>query len=235
MTTRRHCGSSSSIAAGEAAGGAARYNLQVARNHLFVDNVIEANDRAKTRATLSLRGEGSFLWRVAGVTDGSVAGPWSEPRRFRVVSFRAGAGESDAPPPELEIETAKSYGNICIVVGKTDPGASLVINGEPLKADAGGAAMTDMGMADMPGMSMGGPTDAEGSAPSTSPESDSAPCNLPWAPTGCTVMIPCGPHAVTAQAQTIAGRQGATRADVTREISTPPSAIIALDTPPPRA
>ncbi len=103
------------------------------------------------------------------------------------------------------------------------------------KADAGGAAMTDMGMADMPGMSMGGPTDAEGSAPSTSPESDSAPCNLPWAPTGCTVMIPCGPHAVTAQAQTIAGRQGATRADVTREISTPPSAIIALDTPPPRA
>lgn len=127
------------VLAWEPVRGAARYNLQVARNHLFVDNVIEANDRAKTRATLSLRGEGSFLWRVAGVTGGSVAGPWSEPRRFRVVSFRAGAGESDAPPPELEIETAKSYGNICIVVGKTDPGASLVINGEPLKADASGA------------------------------------------------------------------------------------------------
>ena len=96
------------------------------------------------------------------------------------------------------------------------------------------AGMADMGMADMPGMSMS-PMDAAGDAASSSPESDPAPCTLPWAPSGCTLMIPCGPNAVTAQVQMIAGRGALSQADVTREIATPPSAIIALDTPPPRA
>ena len=96
-------------------------------------------------------------------------------------------------------------------------------------------AMADMNMAGMPGMSMSGPMDAERDPSPGSPESDPAPCNLPWAPAGCTLMIPCGPHAVTAQVPTIAGRQAASHADVTREMATPPSAIIALDTPPPRA
>ena len=99
-----------------------------------------------------------------------------------------------------------------------------------------GTAMATTGMADMPGMSMDGPmhTDAGGLS-SRSPESDSTPCDLPWAPSGCTLMIPCGPHAVTPQVQTIASRQTVNHADVTRKVATPASAIIALDTPPPRA
>lgn len=98
-----------------------------------------------------------------------------------------------------------------------------------------GVAMADMGMADMPGMAMGAVIDDEGAPSSSSPESDPAPCNLPWAPTGCTLMIPCGPHAVAPQVESIASRRAASHADVTREIATPASAIIALDTPPPRA
>ena len=110
-----------------------------------------------------------------------------------------------------------------------------------------GAAManTDMaGMAGMPGMAEMAPMEgmsanlpnAEPSGTSSDPSSrDSAPCDLPWAPSGCTAMIPCGPHAVTVQVQAIAGRQVAGHADVAQEIATPPSAIIALDTPPPRA
>ena len=105
--------------------------------------------------------------------------------------------------------------------------------------DAGsGAAMADMGMTDMmdmPGMSMSGPSDGEHDPSTSAPESNPAPCSLPWAPAGCTLMIPCGPHAVAAQVQAIAGRQAASHADVMREMAAPPSAIIALDTPPPRA
>jgi hypothetical protein len=113
----------------------------------------------------------------------------------------------------------------------------LVGSGFTCVTDEGdaGAAMADMGMADMPGMSMDGPVDADpGNPSSTSRHSDPEPCNLPWAPNGCTLMIPCGPHAVTPQAQTIGESQPSTHADVAREIATPPSAIIALDTPPPR-
>ena len=118
--------------------GAVRYALQVSRNHLFVDNVIDANNRAKTRATLGLRGEGTFQWRVAAYAKDGTQGPWSRPRRFRVASFRSGAGEGDKTPPPLDLEDVKSYGSIFIVGGKTEPGAVVEVNGEQVKVNPDG-------------------------------------------------------------------------------------------------
>lgn len=65
--------------------GARRYALQVARNRLFVRNIIDVEDRTATRATLGLRGDGTFVWRVAAVGDSGILGPWSTARRFRVL------------------------------------------------------------------------------------------------------------------------------------------------------
>jgi FecR-like protein/glucodextranase-like protein len=118
--------------------GAARYALQISRNHLFVDNVIDVGNRTKTRATLGLRGEGSFQWRVAAFRDG-VQGPWSKPRKFRVASFRTGAGEKDTTPPDLDLADVKSYGSIFIVGGRSEPGARIEINGEQVKIEADGS------------------------------------------------------------------------------------------------
>lgn len=117
---------------------AARYALQVSRNRLFVDNVIDVSNRTKTRATLGLRGEGTFEWRVAAYGRDGVQGPWSVPRKFRVASF-ALAGDSDKTPPELDLEDVKSYGSIFIVGGRTEPGSRVEINGEPVKAEADGS------------------------------------------------------------------------------------------------
>jgi hypothetical protein len=64
--------------------GARRYALQVARNRLFVANIIDVEDRSSTSATLGLRGDGTFVWRVAAISDGGIVGPWSTARRFRV-------------------------------------------------------------------------------------------------------------------------------------------------------
>ncbi|MEE8138232.1 MAG: FecR domain-containing protein [Thermoanaerobaculia bacterium] len=66
--------------------GARRYALQVARNRFFVDSIIDVEDRTKTKATLGLQGEGSFVWRVAAFGDEGVKGPWSDQRRFRVTA-----------------------------------------------------------------------------------------------------------------------------------------------------
>jgi hypothetical protein len=66
--------------------GADRYALQVARNRLFVSRIIDADDRRGTQATLGLRGDGAFVWRVAAYTRDGVLGPWSQPRRFRVLA-----------------------------------------------------------------------------------------------------------------------------------------------------
>ncbi len=64
--------------------GAVGYSLQISRNRLFVDNIIDVEGRAKTLATVGLRGEGAFLWRVAATDAEGAQSPWSSPRRFRV-------------------------------------------------------------------------------------------------------------------------------------------------------
>lgn len=132
----------------EPVSGASRYALQVGRNHLFVDNVIDVSSRTKTTATLGLRGEGNFVWRVAAIGRDGVQGPWSEPRKFRVAALsgsrgRASAGGgADAPrdktPPRLDLEDVKPYGTVLIVGGKTEPGARVSINGEPVEVDLDG-------------------------------------------------------------------------------------------------
>jgi hypothetical protein len=119
--------------------GAARYALQVSRNRLFVDNVIDAGNRPRTRATLGLRGEGAFQWRVAAYGADGLQGPWSEPRKFRVASSRTASGEKkDTIPPELDLDDVKTYGSIFIVAGKSEPGARVEVNGEQVKTGVDG-------------------------------------------------------------------------------------------------
>jgi len=121
--------------------GAAGYTLQVARNRLFVDNVIEDSGRRRASARLGIRGEGSFQWRVAAETGDGGQGPWSEPRSFRVAAFGVdGAADGAAPePPSLEILATNRYGSIFIVEGRTDPGAIVEVDGEPVSVNAAGS------------------------------------------------------------------------------------------------
>jgi cbb3-type cytochrome oxidase subunit 3 len=121
--------------------GASRYALQVSRNHLFVDNVIDAENRTKTRATLGVRGEGSFQWRVAAFGPNGLQGPWSEVRKFRVASaaHSAAAEKPDANPPALDLDDIKTYGSIFMVNGRSEPGASVEVNGEQVKTNSDGS------------------------------------------------------------------------------------------------
>jgi hypothetical protein len=122
----------------EPVAGAAGYALQVSRNRLFGDNVIDVTNRRRNSATLGLQGEGTFEWRVAAVGRDGVKGPWSTARQFRVASFGNG-GEGDSTPPELKLEEVSSHGSIFIVAGSTEPGAEVTINGEPVPVNADGS------------------------------------------------------------------------------------------------
>ena len=118
--------------------GGERYALQISRNRLFVDNVIDVADRRGTTATLGLRGEGAFTWRVAAISDAGLRGPWSPAARFRVASFTTGEVAKDTQPPELAIHEIQSYGSIFILAGRTEPGSSVQVNGEPVAVGADG-------------------------------------------------------------------------------------------------
>lgn len=120
--------------------GAERYALQVAQDDAFTDRVIDAPDRPKTGATLGLRGEGSFEWRVAAVDRDGVQGPWSEPRRFRVAAL-ASAGE-EGKKLAIQLQSVNSYGNIFMLRGTTEPGAELTIGGERVTVAPDGSFTT---------------------------------------------------------------------------------------------
>ena len=72
--------------------GASRYALQVSTNRLFVENVIDDDNRRKPRARLGVRGEGTFVWRVAAYDSSGAKGPWSLYNRFRVTSPQGATG-----------------------------------------------------------------------------------------------------------------------------------------------
>jgi len=116
----------------------ASYALQISRNQLFVDNVVDVAGRETARATIGLRGEGTFLWRVAAVNADGLQGPWTPTGRFRVASFRGREEAGDEIPPELSIDDVQPYGSIFIVRGTTEPGASVWINGESVAVEADG-------------------------------------------------------------------------------------------------
>jgi len=117
---------------------AARYALQVSRNRLFVDNLIDVDARAKTSATLGLKGEGTFEWRVAARNREGLQGPWSTPRTFRVLASRAPGEAGDVTPPPLELDQVQAYGSIFILSGRTEAGASVRVNGEQVAVEANG-------------------------------------------------------------------------------------------------
>ncbi|MBP9145370.1 MAG: hypothetical protein KBF21_00300 [Thermoanaerobaculia bacterium] len=117
---------------------AARYALQVSRNRLFVDNIIDVNARTKTEATLGLKGEGTFEWRVAAVGRDGLQGPWSPPRTFRVRAAEQPGEKGDKTPPELVVDQVQAYGNIFIVAGRTEAGAVMKVNGEQVAVTANG-------------------------------------------------------------------------------------------------
>ncbi len=119
--------------------GAVRYALQISRSQLFLDNVIDSQNRTRPGATLGLKGEGTFLWRVAAIDGQGAPGPWSEPRRFRVASF-TGGGSVDREPPSLALQTPEAYGSIFIFAGSTEPFARVEVNGEPAEAAASDGA-----------------------------------------------------------------------------------------------
>jgi hypothetical protein len=118
--------------------GAKYYALQVSRNRLFSDNVIDVDKRSKTYATLAVLGEGTFLWRVAAIDRDGRVGPWSRPQKFRVVDRGRRPDEEDSTPPLLSLDQVQSYGSIFIISGRTEPGASVTLNGELVTVEADG-------------------------------------------------------------------------------------------------
>ena len=85
--------------------------------------------------------EGTFVARVAGQTGDGVLGRFSPPVAFKLerVAPKGEAVATIPPPPTLRIEAFEARGNVLRLVGKTEPGARLLVNGDPVAVQADGS------------------------------------------------------------------------------------------------
>ena len=77
---------------------------------------------------------GRYYWRVAAIDAQGNEGGFSEPGRFRVKQL----SNTGATPPALLISSLETRANILQIKGRTEPGATVSVNGQPLDVKADG-------------------------------------------------------------------------------------------------
>jgi hypothetical protein len=115
--------------------GASGYRILVDYSPTFARPLY---DRQGLRATqLELRGldAGSYYWKVAAVDASGSEGGFSDLWRFSLSK----SVQSAAAKPLLTIETLELKGNVLHVRGRTEPGATLSLNGERLEVQSDGS------------------------------------------------------------------------------------------------
>lgn len=116
-----------------------RYSLMVSRSPLFATNLIETDQMRRSSARLAIKGQGIFYWQVSAISRDGLRGPWSKPQQFRIASFKGSNTVDDQVPPDLEIEEIQTFGKVVLVSGRTDPGAAVSINSQPVTVQLDGA------------------------------------------------------------------------------------------------
>jgi len=78
---------------------------------------------------------GDYFWRVAAVNEGGMEGRFSRVARFKVVE----PPEPELPAPALVVHSAEAWVHVAHIAGRIDPGASLTLDGHPVKVRADGS------------------------------------------------------------------------------------------------
>ncbi len=120
--------------------GAVRYRLQISRSRLFVPDAIEVDldNRTETYARVKVSREGAYFWRVATLNKEGVSSDWSAVRRFKMLVEMPRIG-ANSPPPPLTVSPPQQMGNLFLIFGKTDPSATVTVNGETADVDSDGS------------------------------------------------------------------------------------------------
>jgi hypothetical protein len=121
--------------------GSETYHLQVSRSRIFspANLEVDADARPGNSAALKVRRAGTYYWRVASVGQDRLRSEWSTPRSFRAFMGARVEELTDTAPPKLQVEKPTQMGNLIIVQGTTEPGATVTVNGEVVEVAGDGS------------------------------------------------------------------------------------------------
>lgn len=117
---------------------ATTYHVMLDYNAYFNRPLVDRSVLAEPSVEVRGLDVGKYYWRVAAVDKDNVEGSFSDFARFTVSRPQGGARGTGDPPP-LVIESMDVRQNILQVRGRTEPGATLTVNGQRVDVAADGA------------------------------------------------------------------------------------------------
>jgi hypothetical protein len=109
--------------------GATSYHVMLDYSAYFNRPIVDRGGIADSSVQLQGLDTGKYYWRVAAIDREGVEGAYSEFARFTVVR-RGGPGAAGGPPPPLAIQELELRTNILQIKGRTEPGATVTVNGQ---------------------------------------------------------------------------------------------------------
>lgn len=123
--------------------GAVSYVVQVSPTSLFV----EPSEAKRTKNYVNIEGfePGDYYWKVKAIDSKGNDSPWSIPQKFRVLTSEE-MERLDKVPPILNVKADTPLGNQCIIEGMTEPGCSVIIEGETITPNTDGSFRTTVSL-----------------------------------------------------------------------------------------
>ena len=107
--------------------GAALYQVQVSSSVFFGE--YQEKKKTELSQTVTVTSPADYYWRVYALDGKGMTGSPSIPFKFRVVPPGHNPG-GDKAPPALTASAGAPLGSMCIIMGQTDPGVVVTVNGE---------------------------------------------------------------------------------------------------------
>jgi hypothetical protein len=115
--------------------GASAYRVMVDFSPSFARPLFDRQTTRSTQMELRALEAGQYYWKVAAVGSDGTEGSFSDLWRFTL----ARSPQTAVSPPPLVFEAAELKGNLLHVRGRTEPGATLSLNGVRLEVQADGS------------------------------------------------------------------------------------------------
>ncbi len=105
---------------------ASSYSLRISTTTMFTKIVKEAPKVTATSVDISGLDAGDYFWNVTATSAKKSSSDVSETNKFTLVA------QGKSQDMRLEIQSTQLVGHAVEITGRTEPGAALIINGQPV-------------------------------------------------------------------------------------------------------